>query len=77
MVGQDLRALRSLLSQGFGWTVLPEYLCSEQLRRGELVAVPPPVSNTRISYNLIWTPGSLRQPRVAHARDVLLTQIGP
>ena len=29
VVGQDLRALRSLLCKGFGWTVLPEYLCSE------------------------------------------------
>ena len=77
VVGQDLRALRSLLSQGFGWTVLPEYLCSEQLKRGELVAITPPVSNTEISYNLIWTPGTLRQPRVAHARDVLLAEIGP
>lgn len=76
VVGQDLRALRSLLSQGFGWTVLPEYLCSEQLKRGELVAITPPISNTEISYNLIWTPGTLRQPRVAHARDVLLAQIG-
>lgn len=72
-----LPALRSLLSQGFGWTVLPEYLCSEQLRRGELVVIPPPVSNTEISYNLIWAPGTLRQPRVAHARDVLLAEIGP
>ena len=26
-VGQDLRALRSLLCNGFGWSVLPEYLC--------------------------------------------------
>lgn len=77
VVGQDLRALRSLLSQGFGWTVLPEYLCSEQLKRGELVAITAPVSNTGISYNLIWAPGTLRQPRVAHARDVLLAQIGP
>ena len=77
VVGQDLRALRSLLIQGFGWTVLPEYLCREQLGRGELVAIPPPVGNTEISYNLIWTPGTLRQPRVAHAREVLLEQIGP
>lgn len=75
VVGQDLRALRSLLSQGYGWTVLPEYLCREQLGRGELVVIPPPVSNTEISYNLVWTPGTLRQPRVAYAKEVLLERI--
>lgn len=75
VVGQDLRALRSLLCKGFGWTVLPEYLCREQLRRGELIEIPAPVGNTDISYNLIWLPSSLRQPRVAHARDVLISHI--
>lgn len=75
VVGQDLRALRSLLCKGFGWTVLPEYLCSEQLRRGELIEIPAPTGNTEISYNLIWLPSSLRQPRVAHAREVLTSLI--
>lgn len=75
VVGQDLRALRSLLCKGYGWTVLPEYLCREQLGRAELLELPAPVGNTEISYNLIWLPSSLRQPRVAHARDVLLSQI--
>lgn len=75
VVGQDLRALRSLLCKGYGWTVLPEYLCREQLRRGELVAIPAPVEDTRIDYNLIWLPSALRQPRVAWAREVLMAGI--
>lgn len=74
-VGQDLRALRSLLTKGYGWTVLPEYLCKAQLKRGELVAIPAPVRNTTIVYNLIWMPASLRQPRVAWAKEVLLNEI--
>lgn len=75
VAGQDLRALRSLLCKGYGWTVLPEYLCREQLRRGELVAIPAPVEDTRIDYNLIWLPSALRQPRVAWAREVLMAGI--
>lgn len=74
-VGQDLRALRTLLTKGFGWTVLPEYLCTEQLKRGELVQLPAPEENTTITYNLIWMPASLRQPRVAWAKQQLLMQI--
>lgn len=74
-VGQDLRALRSLLTKGFGWTVLPEYLCREQLKRGELMAISPPVGSTTIIYNLIWMPASLRQPRVAWAKRVLLSEL--
>lgn len=74
-VGQDLRALRSLLTKGFGWTVLPEYLCREYLNRGELTAISAPVNNTIITYNLIWVPASLRHPRVAWAKDILLTEL--
>ena len=74
-VGQDLRALRSLLEKGFGWTVLPEYLCTGQLQRGELMEIPAPVGNTTISYNLVWMPASLRQPRVSWAKKILLERL--
>lgn len=75
VVGQDIRALRSLLTKGFGWTVMPEYLCREQLKRGELVTIPAPVGNTTIIYNLIWMPASMRQPRVAWSQKILLAEL--
>ena len=37
----DLIALKSAALQGTGISVLPDYLCSEELRRGELVPVLP------------------------------------
>lgn len=74
-VGQDLRALRTLLTKGFGWTVLPEYLYREELKRNALVEIPSPVADTTISYNLVWMPASLRQPRVAFAKNSLLERI--
>lgn len=76
LIGQDLRTLRSLLSAGFGWTALPEYLCRDQLQRGELAEIPAPVASTQIGYYLAWTPIALRQPRVAHARQTLLWHLG-
>ena len=37
----DLLSLKFAAVQGTGMTVLPDYLCSEELKRGELVAVLP------------------------------------
>lgn len=72
LIGQDLRALRSLLCKGFGWTVLPQYLCVEAIARGDLQEIPAPVGAPGLDYYLVWTPSALRQPRVAHARQALL-----
>ncbi|MBJ7556726.1 LysR family transcriptional regulator [Marinomonas spartinae] len=75
MVGQDLRAQRKLLSQGFGWSVMPEFLCQEQILSGQLMEIPSPVGTRDIQYFLIWLPSALRQVRVAHARQALLTPL--
>ncbi|MFM2485961.1 LysR family transcriptional regulator [Celerinatantimonas yamalensis] len=74
-VGQDLRAQRSLLCQGFGWSIMPEYLCLESIATGKLVALPAPVANTQVLYFLIWLPSALRQPRIAYARQTLIWQM--
>lgn len=75
MVGQDLRGQRSLLCKGFGWTVMPEFLCRTQIQNGELLALDAPVGNTEIRYSLVWLPSALRQPRVAHARQTLIWRL--
>ncbi|MCH1919616.1 LysR family transcriptional regulator [Shewanella sp. A3A] len=72
LVGQDLRAHRSLLVQGVGWSVMPHFLCERELQRGELSLIPAPKAHTEINYYLIWLASALRQPRVAHARQTLL-----
>lgn len=74
-VGQDLRAQRTLLCQGFGWSVLPAYLCDSAIASGELAVIDAPVGNTEIHYYLIWLPSKLRQPRIAHARQTLLWRL--
>ncbi|QXI30768.1 LysR family transcriptional regulator [Pseudomonas vanderleydeniana] len=75
MVGQDLRTLRTLLVDGFGWSTLPAYLCREHIERGELQEIPAPVGHASREYHLLWTPSALRQPRVAHARQALLWRL--
>ena len=75
LIGQDLRTLRSLLCQGYGWTTLPAYLCTAAIERGELAEIAAPVASTFLTYYLIWTPAGLRQPRVAHARQTILSRL--
>jgi len=75
MVSQDLRGQRSLLCRGFGWSVMPEFLCEEKIKQQELCLINAPVGNTEINYHLIWSPSALRQPRIAHARQTLLSQL--
>ncbi|MDE1146209.1 MAG: LysR family transcriptional regulator [Azospirillaceae bacterium] len=76
LIGQDLRALRSLLCLGFGWSVLPEYLCASHIARGELAQIPAPVKTPRNDYFLVWAPSALRHPRIAHARQTLVWRLG-
>ncbi len=75
LIAPDLRGLRALLGTGFGWTVLPIYLCAGELARGELVEIPSPVRRIVNSYFLVWSPAALRQPRIAHARRTLITRL--
>ncbi len=75
MVSLDLRALRKLLMQGFGWSVMPDFLCQEAIANGDLIEIPSPFGVCEIQYYLIWLPNALRQARVAHARQVLLSSL--
>ncbi|WP_019506038.1 LysR family transcriptional regulator [Pleurocapsa sp. PCC 7319] len=71
----DLRIVRSLVSLGEGYTVLPQYLCQEQLQNGTLSLLSnpeqPPVNNLY----LVWNKGNLRHPRVTFVRDRLLAEL--
>jgi len=75
LIAPDLRGLRALLGVGFGWSVLPTYLCKSELARGELVEIPAPVAPTINSYFLVWSPTALRHPRIAHARETLVRRL--
>jgi DNA-binding transcriptional LysR family regulator len=72
LIAPDLRGLRALLTVGFGWSVLPAYLCAAELARGELVEIPGPVKPADNAYFLVWSPAALRHPRIAHARQTLV-----
>ena len=68
----DLRIVRALVRAGAGWTVLPNYLCIEDLSDGRLAMIDPPVTTPRNSFYLVWAKSALRHRRVAFARQELL-----
>ncbi|MBA0239824.1 hypothetical protein D7Y37_13765 [Stenotrophomonas maltophilia] len=75
-MGKDLRALQQPLQMGLGWTVMPAYLCRGALASGQLSEIVGPVGRASLEYFLVWTASGLRQPRVAHATQTLLWQLG-
>ena len=71
----DLRIVRSLVSLGQGYTVLPQYLCEQQLQDGTFTLLHNPEQPPTNNLYLVWNKGSLRHPRVVFARDRLLEQL--
>ena len=71
----DLRVLRNLLLGGTGWSVLPHYLCQHEVASGRLTIIPAPRRAMTNPYSLVWLATALRQPRVAHARQILLRRL--
>ncbi len=72
VLSQDLRALRSIVCSGFGWSILPAYMCADAIARGDLRELVPPYGATFLPYYMIWSPAALRHPRIAHARQALV-----
>lgn len=70
----DLRIVLSLVGAGAGWTVLPDYLCTDQLTARSLIELPTLRSGPENTLYLAWNKGALRHPRVVHVRDFLLSQ---
>ncbi len=71
----DLRAVRSLVEQGAGLSVLPDYLCAPGLEAGTLVVLGDRGKGPRNELFLSWNRANLRHPRVVFARDQLVEQL--
>lgn len=68
----DLRIVRSLVSLGQGYSVLPKYLCEQQLQTGTLCLLHQTEFLPSNSLYLVWNKGNLKHPRVVYTRDHLL-----
>ncbi|GGN03224.1 LysR family transcriptional regulator [Streptomyces fuscichromogenes] len=71
VVVPDLRAVLACAVAGAGLAVLPRYLCTAALERGEVAALhDPPVPPLR-TYFLVVRTGTLAMPHVARAHEWL------
>jgi len=74
LVVPDLRGLRAAAIAGVGATVLPRYLCAEDLAAGRLVSVletdDPPIN----TLYLVTRVAALNEPHIEHAWSSLLRQ---
>lgn len=65
----DIRAIASLIRAGIGYSVLPDYLCRDHIKTGELIQLGPIGPENNIY--LVWKKGALKHPRIAFAKDVI------
>jgi DNA-binding transcriptional LysR family regulator len=72
VVVPDLRAVLACVTEGAGLAVLPRYLCTAALRRGEVVALLEPAVPPLRTYFLVVRTGTLATPYIARAHEWLL-----
>ncbi|WP_369211480.1 LysR family transcriptional regulator [Streptomyces flavofungini] len=68
----DLRAVLACTAAGAGLAVLPRYLCTEALDRGDIVALLDPAVPPLRTYFLAVRTGTLAMPHIARAHEWLL-----
>ncbi|MFD8810421.1 LysR family transcriptional regulator [Streptomyces sp. NPDC059627] len=71
VVVPDLRAVLACTVAGAGLAVLPRYLCSAALERGEVAALHDPAVPPLRTYFLVVRTGTLAMPHVARAHQWL------
>ncbi|MGX5184657.1 LysR family transcriptional regulator [Streptomyces avermitilis] len=68
----DLRGVRAAVAGGAGFSVLPRYLCADELTSGALVLLADPEDPPINTSFLAQRPGAFGNPHVARVRDHLL-----
>ncbi|MGW5477208.1 LysR family transcriptional regulator [Streptomyces sp. NPDC004008] len=72
VVVPDLRAVLACAVTGAGLAVLPRYLCTAALERGDVVALHEPAVPPLRTYFLVVRTGTLAMPQIARAHEWLL-----
>lgn len=68
----DLRIIRDLVCSGHGWTVLPDYHCTDDLKSGRLISVTPAELAPTNHLYLVWNKRTSNNSRTAYVRDYIL-----
>ncbi|MGL4204925.1 MAG: LysR family transcriptional regulator [Aeromonadaceae bacterium] len=68
----DLRIIKELVLQGHGWSVLPDYHCTEELATGSLIAANAAAQAPTNDLYLVWQKRSLKHPGLTFLLDHIL-----
>lgn len=68
----DLRGVLAAVVAGAGYSVLPRYLCQDELAAGSLVELYAPEDPPINTAYLVQRPGAAVNPQVARVRDLLI-----
>ncbi len=71
VVAPDLRCLRNLVVEQFGWSVLPRYLIGSLLDSGAITQIAGPKGNPTTPYYMLWLKSAMRSPRLTMARQLI------
>lgn len=74
VVAPDLRCLRNLVVENFGWSILPRYLIGTALETGSIVEIAGPNGNPTTPYYALWLKSAMRSPRLTRAKELVLAQ---
>ncbi|MFT0596302.1 LysR family transcriptional regulator [Klebsiella michiganensis] len=68
----DLRILERMIRHDVGWTVMPEYLCSQSIDEGQISEVDVFEKLPVNSIYLVWNESALRNPLVMHVKNKIV-----
>lgn len=68
----DLRIIKELVLGGHGWTVLPDYQCTDAIADGRLLT-PTALAEAPVNaLYLVWSKSVMQSPSLLYVRDYLL-----
>jgi DNA-binding transcriptional LysR family regulator len=68
----DLRIIERMLREHSGWTVMPEYLCQEEIDAGRIVKINITEKMPENEIYLVWNESALRQPSVMFVKEHII-----
>lgn len=68
----DLRILKSILNVQDGWSVLPDYLCEEDINNGDLIPIGGNIIQERNIIYVVWSRNSIRKSQVLYFKEHII-----
>jgi DNA-binding transcriptional LysR family regulator len=72
----DMRAIKQLVLQGFGWSVLPDYHCTSELQNGSLFSLNSKQESISTPIYLVWHKHRQLSPSLHYVKSFILQQFG-